>query len=358
MNGRTPRLAVTALAILALLVATPQAMAHSAQRKGTVTVMTRNIYLGTDLGPIFSAPTLPGLVSAVGAGYANVQATDFPSRADALAAEIAGTGPDLVGLQEAAIYRVDVPPDGPTTPATEVTYDFLGTLTAALAARGLHYAVAATHAGTDAELPAGFPPTRDVRLTIRDAILVRMEGRTRVRIEHVAGGTFTAKLVVPTVAGPVAVPRGWTAVDARVRGKRFRFVNTHLEAFSAPVQVAQAAELTTGPATATERPVILVGDLNSRADGLGPPSYANLLAAGFRDAWTGDGGLTCCHAPDLLNPAAAFDKRIDYVLTRGPIHSLRAEVVGDEPWNRTASALWPSDHGGVVATLRIKNDDD
>lgn len=352
------RFGVATIVSLALLVVVPQATAHRGHGKGTVTVMSRNLYLGTDLGPIFSAPSLPALFGAVGAGYTNVQATDFPSRADSIANEIAVARPDLVGLQEAAIYRIDVPPDGPATPATEVTYDFLQLLLDRLAAKGLRYEAVAVHVGTDAELPSGLPPTRDLRLTIRDAILVRTgRGRPRVHVEHAESGTYTAKLVVPTVGGPIAVPRGWNAVDVRVKGKRFRFVNTHLEAFSAPVQVAQAAELATGPATATDRAVVVVGDLNSRADGLGTPSYGNLLAAGFRDAWAGGGGLTCCHSPGLRNPAAAFDKRIDFVLTRGRIRSINADVVGDEPWNRTASGLWPSDHGGVVATLRVKRDD-
>jgi endonuclease/exonuclease/phosphatase family metal-dependent hydrolase len=318
--------------------------------------MTRNLYLGTELGPIFSAPTLPGLFSAVGAGYANVDATEFSARATSIAAEIESTRPDLVGLQEAAIYRTDVPPDGPASPATTVTYDFLQSLLAALEARGLSYEVAAVHVGTDAELPSGFPPMRDVRLTITDAILVRSGKHPRIHIEQVVSGTYAAKLVVPTVAGPVAVPRGWTLVDVRVKGKRFRFVNTHLEAFSPTIQVAQAAELAAGPA-ATEGPVIVVGDLNSRADGHGTPSYANLIDAGFADAWNGDGGLTCCHAPNLLNATKAFDKRIDFVLMRGRVRSLHADVVGDEPWNRTASGLWPSDHAGVVATLHVKNSD-
>jgi hypothetical protein len=30
-----------------------------------------------------------------------------------------------------------------------------------------------------------------------------------------------------------------------------------------------------------------------------------------------------------------------------------AEVVGDDPADRTTGGLWPSDHAGVVATLRI-----
>ena len=54
---------------------------------------------------------------------------------------------------------------------------------------------------------------------------------------------FATNLVVTVAGVPVTVKRGWTATDARVRGSgRFRFVNTHLEAFHPLIRQAQAAE--------------------------------------------------------------------------------------------------------------------
>ena len=103
--------------------------------------------------------------------------------------------------------------------------------------------------------------------------------------------------------------------------------------------------------------MVVVGDLNSRADGLGTPSYANLVAAGLEDAWNGDGGL---HLLARIEPAQPDDGvRQAHRLRPHPRTGavLRAGVVGEEPWNRTASGLWPSDHAGVVATLRVKNSD-
>lgn len=351
------RLGVAALAALALLVVVPQAAADGGH-PSTVTVMTRNVYLGTELGPIFAAPTLPALFGAVGMGYANVQWTDFRTRAGLIANEIALARPDLVGLQEVALFRTDVPADGPATPATEVTYDYLQLLLDALEARGAHYEAVAVHVGTDAELPSGLPPTRDVRMTLRDVVLVRRGHGPYVHVGHAQSGTYSTRVTVPTVAGPVDAARGWNAVDVKLRGRELRFVNTHLEAFSGPVQVAQAAELAAGPIV-TDRPVILVGDLNSRPDGSTTPSYANLAAAGFSDAWTaanpGLAGLTCCHErPSLRNAVPNFYERIDYVLTRGPFTARWAAVVGDESFNRGTDGLWPADHAGVVASLRLK----
>jgi endonuclease/exonuclease/phosphatase family metal-dependent hydrolase len=364
LRGRLAFLATVGVAIAALAAgggnasaAGPHAGTLGAARKSPrhVTVMTRNLYLGTPLQPIFAAPSLPALFGAVATGYAQVEATNFPERAQALAAEIADERPDLVALQEATLYRTDTPPDGPATPAETVTLDFLQLLLGALDQQGRPYHVVDTLTGTDAELPAGFPPTRDIRLTDRIAVLSRVGPPHRLTLSTVRTGTFAAKLVVPTAAGPLALPRGWVSVDAELRnGGQFRFVATHLEAFHPGVQVAQGAELLTGPAT-TDLPVVLAGDLNSRADGLGTPTYANLLAGGFEDAWASAGegpGLTCCHPPNLLG-SSPLDKRIDFVLTRG-LTAVKAEVVGEEEEDRTASGLWPSDHAGVVARLRLR----
>ena len=44
-------------------------------------------------------------------------------------------------------------------------------------------------------------------------------------------------------------PRGWVSIDVTLepKGKTFRFLNTHLESFIAPVRTIQAQELVDGP---------------------------------------------------------------------------------------------------------------
>jgi endonuclease/exonuclease/phosphatase family metal-dependent hydrolase len=313
----------------------------------TVTVMTRNLYLGTALEPIFAAPTPFDVFAAVGAGYAQVEANRPAERMDAIAGEIAAARPDLVAIQEAAIFRIDVPPDGPASPAETETYDLLGLLRASLAVRGAEYDVVAVLEGTDAEIPAGLPPARDVRFTDRIALLARSDAKTSdVKLGDVRTDHFTANLSLPTAVGPIRAPRGWISVDVKVRGKEFRLVATHLEAFSDVVQVAQGRELLAGPA-ATDLPVVIAGDLNTRADGLGSATYGELVAAGFVDTWSGP-GLTCCRAPDL-SVASSHDKRVDLILARGGFRVVDTSIVDGQ----TASALWRSDHAGVVATLEL-----
>ena len=348
-------LVLTTLALLIAPIGRAQPHRFDGGHGKQVTVMTRNLFLGTDLNPIFAAPTPPALFAAVGAGWAQVQANDFPARAQAIADEIAAARPDLVGLQEAILYRTDVPPDGPATPAETVAYDFVQLLVDALADRGLHYTPASTFTGTDVELPAGLPPTLDVRLTDHVVVLARTHRKHgHLKLSNPQSGAYAAKLTVTTAAGPITLPRGWASVDVKLRGERFRFITTHLEAFSPLIRNPQAAELVAGPA-ATNLPVVMVGDFNS-GPGSDLGAYGILQSGGFTDAWPAvlGPGLTCCHAVDLHDPNPTLTKRIDLVLTRGKFKTISAEVVGDELADRTPSGLWPSDHAGLVATLRFK----
>jgi endonuclease/exonuclease/phosphatase family metal-dependent hydrolase len=350
-SSRTRLLAATLAALLAAALWPAAGAGHGRQ----VTVMTRNLFVGTDLAPVLQAQTLPQLLSATTTAFLEVQATRFPERARAIAGEIAESRPDVVGLQEAMVVSTDTPADGPATPAEVVLHDYLALLLAELEARGLDYVAAAEVVNADSELPTalGF----DVRATDRDVILVRADRRPRLKVVGSQAGNYAAEVVFPTLLGPVAFPRGWTSVDLKLRGERFRVVNTHLEAFSAPVQVAQAGELLAGPA-ATARPTVLLGDFNSRADGTGTPTYGILRAAGFADAWSdvhpGAPGLTCCWETHLLSSVPPFDERIDLVLSRGGFDALAAEIVGEDPVaDRTPSGLFHSDHAGVVARLRL-----
>jgi endonuclease/exonuclease/phosphatase family metal-dependent hydrolase len=343
--------AVAALAGAVVLAVGPAAAANQPAPHRTITVMTRNLYLGASLDPILHATSIPGAFQAVEAAWEQVQANDFPQRARAIASEIAGAKPDFVGVQELPLYRTQTPSDFMSTPATAVALDYRQALLDALRARKLPYRFVAINTNTDVEFPSGFPPTMDIRLTMRNAILMRTDGGIKLR--RARAGNYTT--TYPIFNGLASVVRGWAYVDATVGGKKIRVIDTHLEAFNRPTQEQQSKELLAGPA-ATKLPVVLLGDLNSRPDGSTTASYPNVIAGGFRDTWPqaypGAVGLTCCHGDDLRDPGGPFYERIDYVLVRGGFRGVRGAVTGEAPSTRTGG-LWPSDHGGLWMMLRL-----
>ena len=68
-----------------------------------------------------AASNFDEFVQAVSQDWAHVVATDFPTRAKALAAEILRAKPDVVGLQEVSLWRDQDVSDIVTVPPVTVT---------------------------------------------------------------------------------------------------------------------------------------------------------------------------------------------------------------------------------------------
>lgn len=331
------------------------------------TVMSQNLYLGTDLNPIITALSTGDsaeIVSAVSTGWQQVVATDFEERAETLADQILDSQPTLIGLQEVALWQTGTAFD--PAPAMTVEYDFLEILLDELTERGLDYAPVSVVSNFSAEVPGFTDPVtlEDIRLTDRDVILARTDlKRSELKLSNSQAENFQTNLVFPLppeLGGGLEITRGWTAIDVKIRGKEFRVINTHLELEVPEVgpllQLAQAQELLVGPAN-TDLPVILLGDFNSRADQNGEV-YQLMLQAGFSDVWTqthpGEEGGTCCHDADLRNDVIDFDEgRIDWILYRGEFLPVDMDRFNDELDDRTPTGLWASDHAGLVATLIV-----
>lgn len=328
---------------------------------GSLTVMTRNMYVGTDVDAVIAAEDpnqIPFIVADV---WELLLATNFPERARALAAEIARERPHLVGLQEVSLLRTQFPADFVVN-AQDVAFDYITTLLEELSLQGADYRIVAIVQDSDVEVPrlnSDFTLT-DVRLTDFDVVLARED----VQVSNVTAQNFAA--FVPVPGTDIQILRGWTALDATVKGQTYHFVNTHLEPVETGgglFQSLQAQELIDALASQT-LPLILVGDLNSEA--VSGATYNLLQAAGYTDAWTlqsgqSSDGFTCCHDLDLLNEESGLYKRIDHIMLRnvddlwpssGPT-PVQAGVVGDDVRHKTESGLWPSDHAGVVARLQF-----
>jgi endonuclease/exonuclease/phosphatase family metal-dependent hydrolase len=355
-----------------------------------IKVMSRNIYLGADIFPVVAIAQNPDPANplavpiAVAEVLQTVHATNFPERAQALADEISRRNPHVIGLQEVSQWFTG-PADslvGGTTPASDVVYDFLDILLAAMAERGLDYTVATVSDNAEIELPmftgidgAGNPTFLDLRLEDRDVVLVR--NSNNVSFSNTYSATFQNNLAIPLGGVSVEFTRGFNLIDVNVKGADYRFVNTHLEVGgSEPFKSFQAIQMnellqTITATTLPETPVIMVGDFNSSPDdlpfesalGIGTlvPPYLQAVGTSYSDIWLSKkkpkDGFTCCFAADVSDEDAVLTSRIDHIFLDAKnreVKKLKAKVIGDSNADMTdISGLNPSDHAGVFGKIKL-----
>lgn len=392
------------ICILLGAVALPATLMAAPPGKPDIVVMTQNQYLGADLNPIIAAGNLVEYNEAALEAIAAIAAKNAPERMAALADTIRERSPHLVGLQE--VFRFECEETG-TIPGACLWFDAAMNdhLQLTMDALGGDYYVAGvvdnlTIPDADFSLP-GLPAFLDldlvpdvfVKVYDRDVILARNDVVAVPSALPCIGGKPSADGCNYFVIGEadaigetIRVQRGFVAVDATVGGMPYRFVNTHLEVqFPSPapeaplIQAAQATELVATlslfppPAGTT---TIVAGDINSSpADPVfwAPPGfdayppYLQLamgvdltgapIAPPYSDSWTlrpgKPPGLTCCEASDLLNAVSIHDERVDVVFTFPQPSRVKANVMNNDPEDKTASGLWPSDHSGVVVRLNF-----
>lgn len=385
---------------------------HHFRAAGEIDVMTQNQYLGADLGPVLAAAvsdqsSTDALKAAVGTALGKIAASNPAERVGALAVEIAQRNPDVVGLQEAYKFEctpvpgAQLPPDrGCDDPAIKDAFtDHLQNTEAALRGK---YVVAGQVTNLKVDTVPFTINGYDALLSIadRDAILVRA-GLSAQKVNFACrrsddGCNYqTAPPPLLTPVGPIAIERGFLAVDVTVKGWHYRVFNTHLEqrllAENLPetrlLQIGQAYELL-GTALATwnrwdglSKTVIVMGDINSDPrDTIPMPPYPEYLPwaptlpvktpyqiftlNGFTDAWTlrphPKPGLTCCQAEDLENRRSELYERIDMIFSfQRPLRVLDLELLGNKKRDKTdpppKGGLWPSDHAALAATLMFKS---
>ena len=383
-----------ALLLGASMLTTQMAAADSDNDK--IKVMTRNIYLGADIFPVIATAQqqaeLPpeqqnplAIPLAVSEVFQTVQATNFPERAQALADEIERRRPHVIGLQEVTQWFTG-PADslvGGTSPATDVVYDYLDILMAALAERDLDYIVASSVDNADLELPmvtgtdaTGYPTFADVRLHDRDVVLVK--NTPNVSFSNEYSGNFTTNGSTTIGNTTIEFTRGYNMIDVNVKGADYRFVNTHLEVGGgepySSLQAIQMNELlqVITATTVAETPVILVGDFNSSPEdlpfesafGLGTlyPPYLQAVGTSYNDLWLSKkkpkDGFTCCFAAAVSDEDAELYQRIDHIFIDAKgreIAKLKAKVLGDSNADMTdVSGLNPSDHAGVFGKIKLE----
>jgi endonuclease/exonuclease/phosphatase family metal-dependent hydrolase len=179
-----------------------------------------------------------------------------------------------------------------------------------------------------------------------------------MKVRKTFRGGFSNHLDVPTKVGLAQQKRGWVGIDGTLAKKKFRFASTHLEAYSGPTADLQMQELlkSSGPLGSKKRQSILVGDFNSapgananeRGTDRDASAYYSAIERGFRNPLPKR--ITCCFTEDLRNPARKESTWIDHVLVRPKVKLVKSGIVG----TKQVGGLYPSDHAGITATLRLK----
>jgi len=378
-----------------LLIPLPHAKASEPYQ---ITVMSRNIYLGADVG--VALELIPDFPAAAQFMWDQVKKTDFTKRANKLAAEAALDKPALIGIQEATIWYCKKN----LWSEKVAVFDFLDQFIKATQATGTSYSLA-TFDGIDAFNPgysiAAIPYLTKVEdpdlflslfgsssaacgFTIGDAILVRDDLKKNIKL--VGNSEYDATYsIVPTI---MTIYRGYTWVDFEVNNSLVRVISTHLESIWDENKVPNAAKQVTqliSDVKETKMPLVIIGDFNSDPRDPRPANAANpglqptaseecpagdskcnayrlMQDAGFNDAgpdasdpttytWGMDALLTGPD-PDRLKAGQAmgneygFTDRLDYIFTKNGIDVTTSQIIGYK-------APYATDHAGVFAEFTI-----
>ena len=241
-----------------------------------LTVMSRNLYLGADVGVALNL--IPDFSAAAQFMWNQVRATDFAKRAPILAQEVIENNADVVGLQEATHWYCKKYPWSRNV----IIYDFTAQFLAATKAAGSEYVLAsrngvnALNIGysipaipmlTTVNDPATFQPifhsnSAACGFEIGDAIVVKKELADNVR--KVGNTEFDVSYsIVPKL---MTIYRGYTWIDLEMSGSTTRIISTHLESLwdtnKVPNAARQADQLISD-LSSVKMPLIVIGDFNS-----------------------------------------------------------------------------------------------
>lgn len=386
-----------------------------AQEPYQVTVMSRNLYLGADVG--VALELIPDFPAAAQFMWEQVKATDFSKRVIKLASEAVREQPELIGIQEATIWYCK---KNLWSKKVEV-FNFLDQYMEETKNQGVPYVLAsfdgvkAFNPGysisaipyltkvTDPDLfPAIFGSSEAAcGFTIGDAILVREDRAAKIR--QVGNTEYDATYsIVPTI---MTIYRGYTWVDYQVSDSLVRVISTHLESIwdenVIPNSALQARQLVKDLSDA-KMPIIVIGDFNAdprdprstgdKNPGLQPEvsetcpksgaskcnAYSVMIEAGFENAspdatnskyftW---GASALLEGPDKARVDTAlewgnqygFTDRLDYVFTKNVYATISTKLIGNtypdgsSTWNCGAGGTgkcFASDHAGIVSTIEL-----
>lgn len=371
---------------------------YSAQAaEPTFTVMSRNIYLGADVG--VALELIPDMPAAAQFMWDQVNKNDFSKRSVALANEIKEYQPDVIGLQEATIWYCK---KNAWSKKVEV-FNFTDQLLEAL---GGEYILASKDGNAAFNPGYSINPIPFLTMVKDPERFQKIFGEDKAACGFQIGDALAIKKsladqviqvgnteyedsysIVPTL---MTIYRGYTWADINIANIPVRFVSTHLESIwdenKVPNAAKQASQLISD-LKETNMPLVVIGDFNADPRDPRPANAANpglqptaseecpagnskcnayrlMIEAGFDDAgpdasdpttytW-GMNALLTGPDPDRLKAGQSmgneygFTDRLDYIFTNNGVDVTTSQIIGYK-------APYATDHAGVFAEFTILN---
>ena len=385
------------LGLLTSLITSLLGISSANSAEPTVTVMSRNIYLGADVGVALAL--IPNMPAAAQFMWDQVNKNDFSKRSVSLAKEIQSYKPDVIGLQEATIWYCKKNAWSKKTEVFNFTDQLLQALDGdyvlaekkGITAFNPGYSINPIPFLTIVKDPSRFQKlfgqdSAACGFQIGDALAIKKSLANQVL--KVGNTEYEASYsIVPTL---MTIYRGYTWADIQIAGVPVRFITTHLESIWDENKVPNAAKQATQLITDlkdTNMPLVVIGDFNSDPRDPRPANAANpglqptaseecpagdskcnayrlLRDAGFNDAgpdasdpttytW-GMNALLTGPDPDRLKSAQGmgneygFTDRLDYIFTKNGVDVSTSQIIGYK-------APYATDHAGVFAEFTILN---
>ena len=227
-----------------------------------LTVMSWNLYLGAELGPVIGRHQRGRARGRRHGGLGDGGEERLPGARGGDRGRIALGAARADGLQEAYTWRLG---ESPTRWWSSTTTSRRCSTSSPPAGCGTAWP-RARRSPTSRPILVSVDPlvTASVRGTDSEVILARGDVRTANPEAHVFPSEHLLQLSV--LGQPLEVKRGWASVDVKHQGVSLHLVSTHLEAFHPGLRAPQAHDLAAALAGETS-PVVLIGDLNSRPAG-------------------------------------------------------------------------------------------
>ena len=310
--------------------------------------MVRNVYLGADLIPLAAAPDRADVRAERGRALPDRRcATTSPRAPRRSPPRSAAHKPDLVALQEAAIWRDAARRTArrrrPTTSST--TRPRSCSRSWRRSACGTGSSAAAT--GSTSRRPTA--PSQDVRLTQRDVIIARRG--SKVKLGRTFAGGFTRALrPADRQSASAQQLRGWVGVDGTLAKRKFRFVDDAPRGLQPGHRRASRWSRCSRPAarsrrrsasrssSATSTPPRR-GNANDRGTSRDASAYYAAIDAGFRNPLPKRRDVLLRRGP-ARHDATRLETWIDHIVVRPRIRALRSGIVGDRA--RSAGSSRPT----------------